>query len=724
MCLHVGRRPSETGEGGPEPRDPSTLSSIWCAVQGPLSHRLRLADSGAFPRLREPARPAGPSAPPLSARVWRPVVLAIALLGLVAGAVVTRWAHDARAGRAVAAAEGLASARARAVETEIAALVEGLHALEVLLEGPPVANGALASWAREVASRHPSFDGVVWVAGEASRGPDVCVPDGPGAAARREDASHVVALARARADPPGRCALHVASGPVHAGQRAPDAWLVLVRPAPAGDAFAVRLVLARVLERLSTSEDPTLTLALRDASGTADLARAGDVDGAEVVATASVDAVGHRLTLAAGGAFDDVLPRPGVSPWLLGALAMLVWEVVNAALVALAAGWRGHALERQARVVHRVLHTLRESVILTDRDGHVVLANAEARRLVGSPGASPLHAGQLLPLLVDPEAKAPDAVRSALLAEVFSGATIEIPVRRFELPGTGAAVWLESVVCPVAGTSEVEGALVVSRDVTARREADEVARRMRERDAEMALAHRVQARLYPRACPAVPGLRLAGVVVPAAATCGDYYDVLVRPDGSVLIAIGDVSGHGFGPAIVMAEVRTMVRAMTDASLDPVEILRHVDAALAHEHDGELFVTLLLVTISPSSGAMAYVNAGHVPAQHVDARGRLVARMPATGPPLGIGEAGGHCLVHVAPLHDGDLLVAVTDGATESPGPDDEPFDDGRVLEVARAHLDETPECVVSAVAEAVFAWSQGRSRRDDVTVVVAKAEAR
>jgi sigma-B regulation protein RsbU (phosphoserine phosphatase) len=121
---------------------------------------------------------------------------------------------------------------------------------------------------------------------------------------------------------------------------------------------------------------------------------------------------------------------------------------------------------------------------------------------------------------------------------------------------------------------------VVVRDVTARRRADAVARELHARDAELELAARIQRHLYPERCPAVPGLELAGAVVSASATCGDYYDVLPRPDGSVLVAIGDVSGHGLGPALVMAEVRATIRSMVEAGLGPVEVLRHVDAVLA------------------------------------------------------------------------------------------------------------------------------------------------
>ena len=73
----------------------------------------------------------------------------------------------------------------------------------------------------------------------------------------------------------------------------------------------------------------------------------------------------------------------GPSPYLLGALVMLLWELGNAALVGLARSWRTHALDRQAQVVHRAFEGLGEAVVLTDRTGRVVLANDAAAHLLG-----------------------------------------------------------------------------------------------------------------------------------------------------------------------------------------------------------------------------------------------------------------------------------------------------------------------------------------------------
>ena len=82
--------------------------------------------------------------------------------------------------------------------------------------------------------------------------------------------------------------------------------------------------------------------------------------------------------------------------------------------------------------------------------------------------------------------------------------------------------------------------------------------------AEFRVARSIQQKLFPTTTPRVAGMDIgsdtfgfdiSGASYPAEAIGGDYYDYLALRDGCLGIAIGDVSGHGVGPALLMAEVR-------------------------------------------------------------------------------------------------------------------------------------------------------------------------
>ena len=66
---------------------------------------------------------------------------------------------------------------------------------------------------------------------------------------------------------------------------------------------------------------------------------------------------------------------------------------------------------------------------------------------------------------------------------------------------------------------------------------------------------------------------------------------------------------------------------------------------------------------------------------------------------------------------GDLLLLVTDGVLEAPSPEGEAFETERVQEVVRRHADAAPGAVVDAIYRALGDYSQGKSARDDVTLV-------
>ena len=71
------------------------------------------------------------------------------------------------------------------------------------------------------------------------------------------------------------------------------------------------------------------------------------------------------------------------------------------------------------------------------------------------------------------------------------------------------------------------------------------------------MAGQIQNGLLPKAPPSIAGFDIAGRCVPAAETGGDFFDFVHLPDDSVLIAMGDVSGHGLGPAILASETRAL-----------------------------------------------------------------------------------------------------------------------------------------------------------------------
>jgi len=242
----------------------------------------------------------------------------------------------------------------------------------------------------------------------------------------------------------------------------------------------------------------------------------------------------------------------------------------------------------------------------------------------------------------------------------------------------------------------------------------------RETEIEMQYASEVQKKLYPDQPPQIEGLDISGAVFPAVATCGDYYDYLPMPDGALGLALGDVCGHGLGPALIMVDVRAYLRSLVKAFLDLSQIFNTMNQELWADLDNGNFVTLLLARIDMKSRHLFYANAGHTPGYLLDYTGAVKAAMYATGPPLGMFQESSYGMVESLAIDRGDVLVLLTDGITESEGGDGTPFGTGRTLNVIREHLDEPASQITHHVYRSVREFAKETPQRDDITIVVCK----
>jgi serine phosphatase RsbU (regulator of sigma subunit) len=140
-----------------------------------------------------------------------------------------------------------------------------------------------------------------------------------------------------------------------------------------------------------------------------------------------------------------------------------------------------------------------------------------------------------------------------------------------------------------------------------RRRAEEALRKSEQR---MLIARSIQARWCPLPPPNVAGFDIAGASHPAEETGGDFYDFIPMRDGRIGIVIGDVSGHGFGAALFMAETRAYLRALTSTHDNVGDILTLTNAMVTADTKDDYFVTLFIACIHPTYRSLVYAAAGH------------------------------------------------------------------------------------------------------------------
>ena len=242
-------------------------------------------------------------------------------------------------------------------------------------------------------------------------------------------------------------------------------------------------------------------------------------------------------------------------------------------------------------------------------------------------------------------------------------------------------------------------------------------------DREIKAAQGIQRALLPERAERREGrLALAGMNELCEDASGDYYDFFEWKGGRLGVAIGDVSGHGLGAAMVMAEARALLRAFATGVEDVAAVCESLNDFLSHDMTAGRFMSFFCASIDPKVGDVRWASAGHNPALHYRAATKEVVLLESTGRVLGVMPDAGYRNGATFHLAHGDVLLLYTDGATEAPAPKTgDLFGEERLEEVLRASAGGPPEGILDAVRAALKAWTGGAPNRDDLTLLAVKA---
>ncbi len=234
------------------------------------------------------------------------------------------------------------------------------------------------------------------------------------------------------------------------------------------------------------------------------------------------------------------------------------------------------------------------------------------------------------------------------------------------------------------------------------------------------VARDIQERLFPTAPPKLAGFEISGRSEPAFAAGGDYFDYLPMAGERWGVVIGDVTGHGIGPALLMAETRAYLRVLAMSHEDLGEILTHANRVLAEDIGIERFITMLLVSLDPATRTLCYANAGHPEGYVLGAQGQVKVTLKRTGVPLGINPDTHYPPAQEVQLAPGDTVVLLTDGFEEAVSPDEQLFGIERLFAVLRDRASSSATELVEALYQSVRQFSGDTPQLDDATAVVVK----
>jgi phosphoserine phosphatase len=237
---------------------------------------------------------------------------------------------------------------------------------------------------------------------------------------------------------------------------------------------------------------------------------------------------------------------------------------------------------------------------------------------------------------------------------------------------------------------------------------------------DLNIARDIQQGLLPQEQAKADGFDIAGWNKPADQTGGDCYDYLQLPDGALAVTIADATGHGIGPALMIAECRALFRATVSLTQDLTTVVGRVNNLLCEDLPDDRFVTAFFGVLTPATRTLSFISAGHGPLiQYFREKDEFV-ELKANAVPLGIMPDLPFSEPDQFAMKRGDMMVLVTDGFFEWADADGQQFGTERLFKVIREHRDSPVAEVISRMHEAVLAFANGTEQADDLTAVVIK----
>jgi phosphoserine phosphatase RsbU/P len=238
---------------------------------------------------------------------------------------------------------------------------------------------------------------------------------------------------------------------------------------------------------------------------------------------------------------------------------------------------------------------------------------------------------------------------------------------------------------------------------------------------DLEIARDIQLAMLPRGIFQAGSAVACGVTRPANTVGGDFYDILTLSDGRIVLALGDVAGKGSPAALLMALLLAMLRTLADEGLQTARLVERLNAQVIRHSPPSRFITLFYGVYDPASGALQFVNAGHLPPllRRRDGRFERIGDAAGGGLALGMFERATYD-THQVTIEPGDMLVLFSDGITEAENAKGRAFEESGLESVISVNADQDPEAVGRAIIHTVEVYAADAKLADDLTALVLK----
>jgi len=238
----------------------------------------------------------------------------------------------------------------------------------------------------------------------------------------------------------------------------------------------------------------------------------------------------------------------------------------------------------------------------------------------------------------------------------------------------------------------------------------------KDRNARLEKARQIQQNLFPD-ISSVKDVEIACLFYPAseAGADYDYYDVIRLKDNSILLCVVDVIGYDVPAAMSAAMLKALIKEAAEEENDLSKLISQVHVAFSEVMPESDYATMFLARWSVSERLLYYANAGQELGYLVKSNAHI-EQLNVSGPILGL-ESSPHWTQQSVNIDEGDRLILLTDGVTETVSPQGEPFGRERTKQIIEKYRQQPVEEFAEHLINYVTRFRGSGPQLDDITVM-------
>lgn len=233
---------------------------------------------------------------------------------------------------------------------------------------------------------------------------------------------------------------------------------------------------------------------------------------------------------------------------------------------------------------------------------------------------------------------------------------------------------------------------------------------------ELEEARDLQLSMLPKVLPSLPGVEIEPFIQTATEVGGDYYDVITAEDGSLVVVIGDATGHGLKAGMVVATAKSYFQTFAPTS-DGIGLIRKMSQGIKNMQLHMMYMSLAVLKIR--NRQVMYTGAGMPPILIYRAASETVELMISKGMPLGSVVSYPYDEIRFD-MNAGDAIVLLSDGLTEAVNRNKDMLGVDLLSACMTQHGHGSAKHISLSIQALIREWTADMPNHDDITVLALK----